>query len=61
MKILAIVWAYRMTCKILIGHIPFKMFYGKEAVMPMECIVPSLWIKTIVGMTDEGEIEERMS
>ena len=42
LKILVVLWAYRITCKRLIGHTPFKLLYGQEAIMPMEYLVPSL-------------------
>ena len=51
-------WAYHTTCKRLTGHTPFKLVYGKEAVMPMEYIVPFLCIAKITGMDDEAALEE---
>ena len=42
LKILAVLWAYRTTCKRLTRKTPFKLVYGKEVVMPMEYIVPSM-------------------
>ena len=39
-----ILWAYRMTCKRVIGQTPFKLVYEQEAVIHMEYIVPSLRI-----------------
>ena len=35
-----------------------KLVCGKEAVMPMEYIVPSLRIAIVTGMSDGREIEE---
>jgi len=52
LHVLAILWAYRMTCKKLIGQTPFQLVYGKEAVMLMEYIIPSLQIAAHIGMTD---------
>ena len=54
-----VLWAYRTTCKRLMGHKPFKLVYGKEAVMPMEYIVPSLCIAAATGMANEVALEER--
>jgi hypothetical protein len=42
LKVPAVLWAYRTTCKKLTGHTPFKLVYGQEAVVPLEFLVPSL-------------------
>ena len=52
LKILAVMWAYRTTCKWMIGQTPLKMVYGQESVMPMEYIVPSLHIAATTVMDD---------
>ena len=58
MKIMAILPTYIMTFKILTCLTPFKLVYGQEVMMPMEYIVPSICIVAVIGMSDEGEIEE---
>jgi hypothetical protein len=50
-----------MTSKKLTGQTPFRLVYGKEAMMPMEFILPSLHIATITELSDTGTIEERLA
>ena len=42
LKIPTVLWAYRTTCKWISRQTPFKLVYGKQTVMPIEYIVPSL-------------------
>ena len=40
-------WAYRTTAKIYTGETPFSLTYGTEAVIPVECGIPSaryMWL-----------------
>ena len=43
------------------GQTPFRLVYGVEVVMPIECIVPSLHIIALTGMMDHGALEERLA
>jgi hypothetical protein len=58
LKVPAILWAYRMTCKNLTGHTPFKLVYDQEIVVPLEFLVPSLRIAAITQMTERSAIQE---
>ena len=42
------------------GQTPFRLVYGVEAVIPMECIVPSLWIAALTSMMDHRALGERL-
>ena len=57
----SVLWPYRMTCKMLTRQTPFRIVYGVEAAMPMEYIVPSLRIATLMGMTNHRTLEERLA
>jgi transposase InsO family protein len=60
LKILAVLWAYRTTCNNLTRHTPFRLVYGKEAMVPLEFPVPSLCVATITNMTERGAVQERL-
>jgi hypothetical protein len=55
--ITTILWAYRTTCKRLTKHTPFRLVYGKEAVMPLEFVVPSLRIAVVTQMLDDQSLQ----
>jgi hypothetical protein len=54
LKVPAVLWSYKNTCKNLTGHMPFKLLYGQEAVVPLEFLVPSLGVVAITHMIEQG-------
>jgi hypothetical protein len=52
LKIPTILWAYMTTCKKFTGQMPLILVYGQEAMVPMEFLVPSLCVATIMNMTE---------
>jgi hypothetical protein len=61
LRVHALLWAYRTTCKKLTMQTPFKLVYGLEVVVPMEYLVPSSRIVAFTGMDDTGPVQERLS
>jgi hypothetical protein len=60
LRVLAILWAYRTTCKKMTMQTPFKLVYGLEAIIPMEYLVPSLRIVAFTDMYDTSIVQERL-
>jgi len=49
-------WAYRTSVKTSTGFTPFQLIYGLEAVLPIECEIPSLQIAIeLLPATSEEE------
>ena len=53
-KIPTFSWDYRTTCKRLTRQTPFRLVYGKQVVIPLEYIIPSLRIVVVTEMTNVG-------
>jgi hypothetical protein len=60
LRVPAVLWAYRTTCKKLIMQTHFKLVYGLEALVPMEYLVPSLRIVAFTDMDGIGIVQERL-
>jgi hypothetical protein len=56
-----ILWAYKTTSKKITRYTPFQLVYVQEAVIPMDFIVPSMCIKSIIELSNTGAIEERLA
>ena len=42
MQLFSVLWAYQTSTKTATGFTPFQLVYGLEAVLPIECEIPSL-------------------
>eukprot|EP00253_Pinus_taeda_P020778 PITA_20778 len=56
-----VLWVYQTTCKKFTRQTPFMIVYVVEALMPMEYIVPSLRITTLMGMKNREALKERLA
>jgi hypothetical protein len=56
LRVPAVLWAYKTTCKKLTMQTPFKFVYGLEVVVPMEYLVPSLRIAAFIDMDDTSAV-----
>ena len=60
-RVPAVLWSYRITCKKLTMKTPFKLVYGLEVVVSMEYLVSSLRIVAFTDMDDTGIVCERLA
>ena len=51
-------WAYRTLVRTATGFSPFQLVYGLEAVLPIECQIPSLKL-AVQLLPDTSPLEER--
>jgi hypothetical protein len=52
-------WAYRTSVKTATSFSPFQLVYGLEAVLPIECQIPSLKL-AVQLLPDTSPLEERL-
>ena len=52
-RILAILLDYHITCKMLTKFTPFRWLYGKEAMILIDFVVPSLCIALAMNMIND--------
>jgi hypothetical protein len=55
----SVLWAYRMYAKNATSFSPFQIIYGLEAVLPIECPIPSLKF-AVQLLPDTSPLEERL-
>ena len=49
-------WDYRTSVKTTIGFMPFQLIYGLEAILPIQCQIPSLQL--VIELLLDTSIEE---
>ena len=55
----SVLWAYRTSVKTSTCFTPFQLVYGLEAVLPIECEIPSLQI-AVQFLPATSEEEKRL-
>jgi hypothetical protein len=59
--VLTILLEYKTKRKKLTGQMPFRLVYGKEAIIPMEFIMPRLHVVEINDILESNVVEEILS
>ena len=56
-QLFSTLWAYRTIAKTYIGFTPFQLVYGLEAILPIECEIPSLkpTVELLSNTTEEEQ------
>ena len=57
LQLFSALWAYRASAKTTTGFTPFQLIFGLEAVLPIECEIPSLKL-TVELLLDTSAKEE---
>ena len=56
LQLFSALWAYRTSVKTSSGFTPFQLVYGIEAILPIECEIPSLKLKVeLLPLTSSKE------
>jgi hypothetical protein len=58
LKVPAVLWAYRTTCKKITGKTPFRLVFGQEEVVPLEYLIVIMRIATITNMKERVVVQE---
>lgn len=53
-------WAYRTTFRTPTQATPYSLVYGVEAVLPLECQIPSLRMAIQEGLSNENNVRLRL-
>ena len=55
-----VLWAYRTTARTSIGHTPFSLAYGCEAMLPIEVKIPTIRALTYDQTSNHSQLEETL-
>lgn len=59
-RIPVVLWTYQINCKRLTKHSPFQFVYDKEVVIPLEFVVPNLWISLATNMKNTQSLHHML-
>ena len=55
-----VLWGYRMTTRVPIGEIPFRLTFGTEAVIPMEIGLANIWVNAYEEQRKDQELNNNL-